>query len=537
MKKTFLILLSLFTNFVIAQTQVSDYYDASSANRPEFSYNITVRIQKTTGATAYDTRYTATLTQASPDSKGFYNATGDKRFYTCSQLGNVCNPNNLHLISVRLSYTCNGQQKADVVVFKNLNDVQQINVVTGAGGKFCESIDFNMDVMGATLEPTHLGQIIDKINQINTPTTNQNKNNSSTINTENQSNTSTKQIPDDYKGNPLHYNNPNVSSESQDIENITTIINAATPLLQDWIDNRNKRIEEEERKKEKLEKEKLELAKLNEAKAREYYKIKYLGNYLKNAESGDEDTRMMLIAKLQIVETSCSKANDYTNFCNIQDLLPQKKEWLNQAEANNNFYALCTKASYISRENETNNIQLLEKAANLGSIDAMIILGDFYDQIPNKKNNEIYGGKNAEKAFYWYSKAAENGCPKGMYYLGMIYKYGYSRQYGSGVSPKGFNVKYDNIQKDLKTAAEWFTKSIMLKKHKESIYAQSTREQLAILELDSKWVSASIFDYEAYWELSQMYEKGIGVEKNKEIATELYQGYSTYKKLYNQSED
>jgi hypothetical protein len=162
MKKTFLIALTLLTNFVFAQTQLSDYYDASSANRREFSYNIVVKIHKTTGATEYDTRYTATLVQASPDSKGFYNAYGDNKYYSCSQLGDVCKPNNLHLISIRLSYTCNGQQKADVVVFRNLNDVQQINTVYGAGGKLCESLDFSMKVMGVVIEPIHLGQIMCK---------------------------------------------------------------------------------------------------------------------------------------------------------------------------------------------------------------------------------------------------------------------------------------------------------------------------------------------------------------------------------------
>lgn len=219
MKKILLITLILIANFVNAQTQLSDYYDASTTNRPEFSYNITVRIQKTTGATAYDTRYTATLIQALPDSKGFYNANKDGKFYTCSVLGNVCNPNDIHLISVRLSYTCNGQQKADVVVFRNLNDVQQINVVAGAGGKFCESIDFNMNVMGATLDPTHLRQIIDKINQTITTKTSQNNstnknpviqaNTNQSENSESkniETNTTTEQIPESYKGNPMTYN-------------------------------------------------------------------------------------------------------------------------------------------------------------------------------------------------------------------------------------------------------------------------------------------------------------------------------------------
>ena len=181
MKKLLLIIFTFCTNVVFAQTQLSDYYDAGNANRPEFSYNVTVKFQKNEGAASDAKRYTATLVQASPDSKGFYNANYDKKYYTASQLGNIYNPNDIYLIGVKIIYECNGKQNVTSISFRNLNEQQYVPVVLGAGGKICESIDFNaIEVKSAVLNQVVYGEILKKIEQTGSSKANQinNSNNS-----------------------------------------------------------------------------------------------------------------------------------------------------------------------------------------------------------------------------------------------------------------------------------------------------------------------------------------------------------------------
>jgi len=260
MKKLLLIALILITNFVSAQTQLSDYYDASVSNRPDFSYNVTIQIQKNAGETNDAKKYTATLIKASPDSKGYYNTgpLGDNKFYNCSQLGSVCNPNNFRLLGVKIYYSCNGQEKVTSISFRGLNTTEYIPTVLGAGGKFCESIDFNSIEVRSVI-PTNEGQIIDKIKQLNSPATNQNKSNTSpqNTNTGNQSNTNNSigQIPNSYTGNPLHYNNPNVSSGSSAVDSYNKgvqqgqqIMDAITPIGNAIVDAYNRKVERENNK-------------------------------------------------------------------------------------------------------------------------------------------------------------------------------------------------------------------------------------------------------------------------------------------------
>jgi hypothetical protein len=194
MKKLLLIIFTFCTNVVFAQTQLSDYYDAGNANRPEFSYNVTVKIQKNEGAASDAKRYTATLVQASPDSKGFYNANYDKKYYTASQLGNIYNPNDIYLINVKIIYECYGKQYVTGIIFRNLNEQLYVPVVLGTGGKICESIDFNaIEVKSAVLNQVVYGEILKKIEQTGSSKANQinNSNNSNNpLNNNTQSNNS-----------------------------------------------------------------------------------------------------------------------------------------------------------------------------------------------------------------------------------------------------------------------------------------------------------------------------------------------------------
>ncbi|MFC4720951.1 tetratricopeptide repeat protein [Geojedonia litorea] len=530
MKKTFLIALTLLTNFVFAQIQLSDYYDASSTNRQEFSYHIVVRIHKTTGATQFDTRYTATLVQASPDAKGFYNAYGDKKYYSCSQLGDVCKPNNLHLISIRVSYTCNGQQKANVVTFRNLNDVQQMNVAVGAGGEFCEAKDFSMKVMGAALEPMHLGQIMNKINQIGTTKTTQNISNNYNPTTQTISNnynpttqTNSKDTPStesksyELKLSDIGIPETNASTTSVYQKNYETgqqlselannIIDLFTPSPAE-IQRREAAAAEYARQKKIAEDLYWEKRILDD---RNRFDLLYLP-LMDSAIKGNENARMILYFASSAL------------FSTVK--VPERQQWFNEAYNNKNPDAYMEVAQ--EKKEDANWILYAQNAANVGSVDAMLRLADWYDR--NKKvivsGITFTGGDDAKLALEWYTKAAENGSPNAMYYLGMIYKYGQtpSTDNGYGFLKKVF-VKH-NVVIDEKKALEWFEKSIQ-PNYPISLFATRWRT------ITANYVDlSSYFNKESYKELALIYKKGGIVPKDKEKAKELMGLYESYGSHY-----
>ena len=344
---------------------------------------------------------------------------------------------------------------------------------------------------------------------------------------------------------PANINNGSTSGKSSPTATnnaaaVEEVLNAAAPLIEQWASNREKRWVEEQRRQEEIEDQKAELVKLNQQKAEEYFNEKYLKKYLKAANEGDEKARLLLRTKLQLVSYACAEASSGSGeyeACDIYHLLPDSQKWFEEAIKNNNLYAMTASGAYITAENEAAQIALLEKAAGLGSLDAMIILGDFYDKKSTRESEySLHGGNDPQKALYWYNKAAEAGCPKGMYLLGMINKYKASRLNYKGKVDKKSNVVYD-IKVDNFKAFEWFTKSVLVENHEVSMYAENDRESTAIFGLPSRWVSASIFDYEAYKELSHMYENGIGVDKNVEIARELLDAYTTWKNKYYTTEE
>lgn len=504
MKKTFLIALTLLTNFVFAQTQLSDYYDASSANRPEFSYNIVVKIHKTTGATEYDTRYTATLVQASPDSKGFYNAYGDNKYYSCSQLGDVCKPNNLHLVSIRLSYTCNGQQKADVVVFRNLNDVEQINTVYGAGGKLCESLDFSMKVMGVVIEPIHLGQIMNKINQIGTTKTTQNNTNSNNQSTQTNSKDTQTNETKSYELKLSDIGIPeNNSSTTSDYQKNYETGQQLGELANNVVDIFSPSPEKIARQAEEV-----RLRKKREVEAEDYFK-RQLNQYLDSAKSGNESSRMILVCLLQ---SNLAWSRNFTNY------IPDYKEWVFTASKNNNFDAmnilgwnslnLRNDGSAINFGlNKTDGVKLLEQAANLGSVDAMYILGLYYNQNKNCMYGKDSGGGDPEKSLKWYRMAAENGNAQALYSLGMIYTY--KEVWKDMVCIVKFKVK-----KDYPLAADYFNESLKAQYKEDSHFFRSFKDV------------RTTFNSSAY-ELYLKYKNGIGCEKNIELADKYYKIYKS----------
>jgi hypothetical protein len=520
MKKLFITTITLFllANYSNAQ-QLSDYYDASASNRPEFSYDVSIQIKKNTSETDDAKKYSATLIKASPDSKGFYNSYIDSKFYSCAQLGNVCNPNNFKLLGVTIYYSCNGQEKVTSISFRGLNTTEYIPTVIGVGGKFCESKDFTSIEVRSVI-PINLDQIIDKINQINTTTDNQNKTNSATQSIGNQSNnnTSTGQIPDDYNGNPLHYNNPSVNTGSSAVDSFNKgyqqgqqITEIATGLVElftpspEQIQRREKAAVEYERQK--------KIKKDMEWQQRE---IEYANRFdllylplMETALKGDENARMIL----------------YFSSINLLSgqKVPQRNEWLKEARANNNMDAvleMVPKLNYDIDKNE--GIPYYENAANMGSTDAMLRLAAWYDR---KKSEFGHGGENPKLAIEYYTKAAELGSPNAMYYLGMIYKYGViedlSAENASGRKIiKKYHVTYEVIE-DEKKAFNLFLKSEQ-PDYKMSNFYKGTFEP--------SWIcSGSYFNKGTYRELAIIYKQGKIIPQDKLKAKEYQTKYETYK--------
>lgn len=171
-------------------------------------------------------------------------------------------------------------------------------------------------------------------------------------------------------------------------------------------------------------------------------------------------------------------------------------------------------------------MKLLEKAVRLGSVDAMVRLGEWYDL-----SAEFKGGANAEFAFTAFTDAAEKGSPNAMYYLGMIYKYGLIEDLSTGGIRnyrKKTHVQYAvpiNEQK----AFEWFSKSIQ-PNYRPSIFTIGAREFGRLTS------GGSYFEKDAYNELAEMYRKGKVVAKDKQKAKELEAAYklaiSNYDKVW-----
>lgn len=198
---------------------------------------------------------------------------------------------------------------------------------------------------------------------------------------------------------------------------------------------------------------------------------------------------------------------------NMMELVPKREEWFESAVENNDFDAMLEKASQINITSENNEgFPYIVKAANLGSVDAMVRMGIYYDI-----SNEYIKG-DQKLALEYFTKAAEKGSPNAMYYLGMIYKY------GSATEMKKYHVKYD-VVKDEKTAFEWFTKSLQ-PGYKESLFAKSDANSSTFRM--TYYQRYSFFEVKSYKELAIIYRQGNVVSKDKEKAKEYEKLYGEY---------
>lgn len=271
----------------------------------------------------------------------------------------------------------------------------------------------------------------------------------------------------------------------------------AGELLNNWIANQER--------KEAAYKRERELKEENNAKNyEEKFKAEYLP-LMNKAIAGDENARMILYF------TSDKKE--------LWDYVPQRNKWFREALNNDNTDALLEKAKdileypeYFKKDGDSDYNFYIEKAANLGSIDAMILMAKYYD-------SKFYNTKTSldtKKAIEFYKKAAENGSPIAMYYLGMIYKYGVIGCLG-GEKYYKMLPRFDVIL-DEKVAFDWFLKSYEMfsrTDYQESTFAKSIKSNYFGLFgcVDHFYALDG-----CYRELSKIYKKGEIIAKDKDKA-------------------
>lgn len=298
----------------------------------------------------------------------------------------------------------------------------------------------------------------------------------------------------------------------QEITNqvVAGVAGLAGELLNDWNANRER-------------KEKIRDAEYTESITRDRIK---LGNAFKNfyreefesAELGNEKARMILYF--------ASKALYHESF------VPNGERWFREAVQNGNMDALLLNSLgslYDEKIDRDAAVLEVEKIANMGSVDAMVCLADWYDS--KTMREDLRQGNDPKKAFEWYLKAAEKGSPNAMYRLGMIYTYGRTPNTsgGSGFMKK-MHVKYDIVPDD-EVAFGWFAQS-QQPNYAESTYARSNSYN----KYGSTEYMLSFFDAKAYLEMAKIFRKGKVVEKNIKRAKELealYEGYLNTQKFNN----
>lgn len=223
--------------------------------------------------------------------------------------------------------------------------------------------------------------------------------------------------------------------------------------------------------------------------------VKFRAEFLplmKQAVNGDDDARMALY--FAVGELDCY---DYVSY-------KQREEWLKQALAHNNLNAILENSISLGYHGPE-SISALEKAADLGSLDAMMILASWYNMKTYKTYGVTFiGGDNPQKAIEWFTKGALSGCPVSMYHLGMIYKYGKTMTV-RGHLKKGMVIYGKEIINE-KLAFEWFSKSIQYPTYKKSLFARS---------LQTHYWFLSEFDPRAYDELAKMYTEGKVLPKDQ----------------------
>lgn len=564
LKLSLSVILTFKTFFAFAQT-FQGYFDAQANKNNGFSYNITISVTELEYNRTLQTQsYRIKLISIDPDSKGYYD-NGTARYYSCSELGSICNPYEFSKASVSFSYLCNNEGEKSIV-FYTLGEERVESFRLDPNSKCSYSISnfrVNIDAWkynSRILELNKKSKGESNFNNQNSSNSNRSSSNTTNTNTSgnivNNNSSSTNTTQNAPIQNNQTYTIP--SAESQMIklridpnkDYTAELITMGTVLLKEMNENRQRRWEQEEKEAERLEKMKAENTATNTKKYVEYYKLNYVDKYFTAAKNGDEEARLILMMKANELREECSYEKN-SNYCDENEFLkviPENEnipenlrsewnwfvDWLYDLCDSNNVDGLNLRGKFISKESLETYLPDLEKAVSLGSLDAMVILGMYYNQ-----NEKLEGGNDEEKALFWFTKAANSGCPMAAYYLGMIYKYGHT------IRPENYSKKTSlyltySVKKDDKIAAEWFAKSIAFSKnHKESTFAKHTLilnriSWTSIFDIEMAYygLAISISHPDAFIQLSKIYFKGQGVEKNETLAKQLEQEGNTLYKYY-----
>ncbi len=514
-----------------------------------FSYNVQLSITPLeNNDVTHSGGWIVKIISVNSDSKGYYSKGKTNRYYSCSELGSICNPSKFDMVTVKVKYQCDNIGEKSVV-FYGIDREERI-VVRQKPNTNC-SIEFeSVRVVGYDN-----GLVYRKrINEIEYPQQNTTTNNSAapssntgnpamqkgsssevyingqgatkststgnTTQTTKTNVTETKatpvQKPDSYKGNPMTYNTNSGSNTNNSSNNVyKEASNALGSALTQWGDQmqveNEARAQRQREEAEKLAQKNSLIAKENQEKGERYFK-RQLDQYLIAAENGDENSRMRLYLEMQQVGRLWKYDISYK--------LPNADKWLIEAAKNKNNFAMdmigsqviymkaFAEAGYPTGAEKygmdyNQGLILLKESANMGSLDAMMTLANFY----NRKGK--YYGSNAEIAFNYYSEAAKKGSPNAMYYLGRIYR-----------DKEISNIKYNHISKDNAIAFRWFLKSAASIEFQETMFGELGVE------------GGSSFERSVYDELSTMYEKGLGIKADKEIAEKLKRAYYDYDYKY-----
>lgn len=92
-----------------------------------FSYNVrfSIRPNGPTNNVLHAGGYLVKLISVSPDAKGYYSQGKTNRYYSCAELGNICNPNSFKDVYVTINYQCKNQGD-ETVRFTRLNEEQLV---------------------------------------------------------------------------------------------------------------------------------------------------------------------------------------------------------------------------------------------------------------------------------------------------------------------------------------------------------------------------------------------------------------------------
>jgi len=233
MKKIILLFFLMVIPFNAFSQNITAYSDAQTLGGG-FSYNVTVSITKLeTNNTLHAGGWIIKLLAVSPDSKGYYSKGKTNRYYSCSELGSICNPNTFEHVYVNVNYQCknNGNKSLS---FNSIN--QEIKVVVNQEPNTNCTVQLDHISVQSPLENDKYRKRINELEypkQTNSGTTNSGTS-SKTINstTEKQTNNSGTQVLINNSSSKKTESAPNNNNPSTPLSESVTVNGESVQVFQ-----------------------------------------------------------------------------------------------------------------------------------------------------------------------------------------------------------------------------------------------------------------------------------------------------------------